>query len=275
VVALNPVAALAEMITLFPETDVRLPALFVGHGSPTNAIEDNEFSRSWAEAGSALPRPQAILCVSAHWETQGTYVTAMRKPKTIHDFAGFPQALFEMQYPAPGSPALARLACATIHETKVRLDQEWGLDHGAWSVLSRMFPAADIPVVQLSLDRGREPEAHYELARDLRALRKRGVLILGSGNLVHNLGRLVWQDTAYDWALEFDERVKRLIASGDHDAIIQYQRLGQAARLAVPTNEHFLPLLYILALQERNEAIRFFTEKVTLGTISMRSVWIG
>ena len=273
--AMDLAATLTEMNATFPETDVRLPALFVGHGSPTNAIEDNEFSRSWAEAGSALPRPQAILCVSAHWETQGTYVTAMRKPKTIHDFYGFPQALFEMQYPAPGSQELARLAYASIHETEVRLDQEWGLDHGAWSVLSRMFPAADIPVVQLSLDRGREPEAHYELARDLRALRKRGVLILGSGNIVHNLGRLVWQDTAYDWAVEFDERVKRLIASGDHDGIIQYQRLGQAARLAVPTNEHFLPLLYILALQERNEAIRFFTEKVTLGTISMRSVRIG
>jgi 4,5-DOPA dioxygenase extradiol len=273
--AMDLAATLTEMNAIFPETDVRLPALFVGHGSPTNAIEDNEFSRSWAEAGSALPRPRAILCVSAHWETQGTYVTAMQNPKTIHDFFGFPQALFKMQYPAPGSQELARLACASIHETEVRLDQEWGLDHGAWSVLSRMFPAADIPVVQLSLDRGREPEAHYELARDLRALRKRGVLILGSGNIVHNLGRLVWQDTAYDWALEFDERVKRLIASGDHDAIIQYQRLGQAARLAVPTNEHFLPLLYILALQERNEAIRFFTEKVTLGTISMRSVWIG
>jgi len=273
--AMDRAATLAEMNAAFPETDVRLPALFVGHGSPTNAIEDNEFSRSWAEAGSALPRPRAILCVSAHWETQGTYVTAMRKPKTIHDFYGFPQALFEMQYPAPGSPALARLTQETVKKSVIAPDEAWGLDHGAWSVLSRMFPAADIPVVQLSLDRGREPEAHYELARDLRTLRKRGVLILGSGNLVHNLGRLVWQDTAYDWALEFDERVKRLIASGDHDAIIQYQRLGPAARLAVPTNEHFLPLLYILALQERNEAIRFFTEKVTLGTISMRSVWIG
>ena len=273
--AMDLAATLTEMSATFPETDVRLPALFVGHGSPTNAIEDNEFSRSWAEAGSALPRPRAILCVSAHWETQGTYVTAMRKPKTIHDFFGFPQALFEMQYPAPGSQELARLACASIHETEVRLDQEWGLDHGAWSVLSRMFPAADIPVVQLSLDRGREPEAHYELARGLRALRKRGVLILGSGNIVHNLGRLVWQDTAYDWAVEFDERVKRLIASGDHDAIIQYQRLGQAARLAVPTNEHFLPLLYILALREQEEAARFFAEKVTLGAISMRSVRIG
>ena len=273
--AMDLAATLTETNATFPETDVRLPALFVGHGSPTNAIEDNEFSRSWAEAGSALPRPRAILCVSAHWETQGTYVTAMRKPKTIHDFYGFPQALFEMQYPAPGSQELARLVCASIHETEVRLDQEWGLDHGAWSVLSRMFPAADIPVVQLSLDRGREAEAHYELARSLRALRKRGVLILGSGNIVHNLGRLVWQDTAYDWAVEFDERVKRLIASGDHDAIIQYQRLGQAARLAVPTNEHFLPLLYILALQDGEDEVGFFADKVTLGSMSMRSVRIG
>jgi 4,5-DOPA dioxygenase extradiol len=273
--AMDRAATLAEMNAAFPETDVRLPALFVGHGSPTNAIEDNEFSRSWAEAGSALPRPRAILCVSAHWETQGTYVTAMRKPKTIHDFYGFPQALFEMQYPAPGSPALARLTQETVKKSVIAPDEAWGLDHGAWSVLSRMFPAADIPVVQLSLDRGREPEAHYELARDLRALRKRGVLILGSGNIVHNLGRLVWQDTAYDWAVEFDERVKRLIASGDHDAIIQYQRLGQAARLAVPTNEHFLPLLYILALQDGEDEVGFFADKVTLGSMSMRSVRIG
>ena len=274
-VALNPVAALAEMITLFPETDVRLPALFVGHGSPTNAIEDNEFSRSWAETGSALPRPRASLCVSAHWETQGAYVTAMRKPRTIHDFAGFPRALFEMQYPAPGSPALARLAQETLKQSVVAPDEAWGLDHGAWSVLTRMFPAADIPVVQLSLDRGQAPEAHYELARDLRALRKRGVLILGSGNIVHNLGRLVWQDTVYDWAVEFDETMRRLILAADHSAIIHYERLGQAARLAVPTNEHFLPLLYVLALREHDEAIRFFAEKVTLGAISMRSLQIG
>ena len=273
--AMNLSATLADMNATFPETDVRLPALFVGHGSPTNAIEDNEFSRSWAEAGSALPRPRAILCVSAHWETQGTYVTAMRKPKTIHDFAGFPQALFEMQYPAPGSPALARLTQETLKKGVVAPDEAWGLDHGAWSVLARMFPAADIPVVQLSLDRGRASEAHYELARDLRALRKRGVLIVGSGNIVHNLGRIVWQDTAYDWAVEFDETMRRLILAADHDAIIHYEHLGQAARLAVPTNEHFLPLLYILALREHNEALRFFAEKVTLGAISMRSLQIG
>jgi 4,5-DOPA dioxygenase extradiol len=273
--AMDLAATLTEMNAAFPETDVRLPALFVGHGSPTNAIEDNEFSRSWAEAGSALPRPRAILCVSAHWETQGTYVTAMRKPKTIHDFAGFPQALFEMQYPASGSPALARLTKETLKKGVVAPDEAWGLDHGAWSVLSRMFPAADIPVVQLSLDRGREPEAHYELARDLRGLRKRGVLIVGSGNVVHNLGRIIWQDTAYDWGVEFDETLRRLILAADHDAIIHYERLGRTARLAVPTNEHFLPLLYVLALWEHNEAIRFFAEKVTLGAISMRSLQIG
>ena len=273
--AMNLAATLTEINATFPETDVRLPALFVGHGSPTNAIEDNEFSRSWAEAGSALPRPRAILCVSAHWETQGTCVTAMRKPKTIHDFSGFPQALFEMQYPAPGSPALARLAREAVKKSFVAPDDAWGLDHGAWSVLSRMFPAADIPVVELSLDRSQRPEAHYELARDLRALRNRGVLILGSGNIVHNLGRIVWQDTAYDWGVEFDETMRRLILTADHDAIIHYDRLGQAARLAVPTNEHFLPLLYVLALREQGEAIRFFAEKVTLGAISMRSLQIG
>ena len=261
--------------TKTPDLGGRMPALFVGHGSPTNAIDDGEFSRAWAEMGQALPRPRAILCISAHWETAGTRVTAMESPKTIHDFSGFPQALFDVQYPAPGSPELARLACAILRKTEVRLDHEWGLDHGTWAVLRRMYPGADIPVVQLSLDRRQEPEAHYELGRDLRSLRNQGVLILGSGNIVHNLGQIVWQDTAYDWATEFDETMRRLVASGDHDSIMHYQRLGRAARLAVPTNEHFLPLLYILALQEKQDEVAFFTEKVTLGSISMRSLRIG
>jgi 4,5-DOPA dioxygenase extradiol len=261
--------------TKTPDAGGRMPALFVGHGSPTNAIDDSEFSRAWAEMGEALPRPSAILCISAHWETVGTRVTAMESPRTIHDFSGFPQALIDMHYPAPGSPELARLACESLKKTEVRLDQTWGLDHGTWSVLCRMYPRADIPVVQLSLDRRREPEAHYELARDLRILRNQGVLILGSGNIVHNLRRIVWQDTAYDWAIEFDQTMRRLVVSGDHDSIVHYRRLGNAARLAVPTNEHFLPLLYILALQEEEDEVAFFAEKVTLGSISMRSLRIG
>jgi len=253
----------------------RMPDLFVGHGSPTNAIENNEFSRAWADAARSVPRPRAILCISAHWETAGTRVTAMKAPKTIHDFYGFPQSLYDMRYPAPGSPDLAQLIRESIHTTDVRLDQDWGLDHGTWSVLCRMFPAADIPVVQLSLDRTREPAFHYELGRELQGLCSQGILILGSGNIVHNLGRIVWQDQAYDWALEFDEAIRRLILAGDHEAIVHYDRLGQAARLSVPTNEHFLPLLYILALQGQEDAIGFFTEKVTLGSISMRSLRIG
>jgi len=252
----------------------KMPALFVGHGSPMNAIEDNEFSRAWAEVGKALPRPNAILCISAHWETAGTLVTAMEQPKTIHDFGGFPPALYEMQYPAPGSPELARLIQGTVKKVQLGLDQDWGLDHGTWSVLCRMFPNADVPVVQLSLDRTQEPAFHYALGRELRALRNKGILIVGSGNMVHNLRMMAWQDEAYDWAIEFDETLKQLILSGDHDSIIHYQSLGKAARLGVPTNEHYLPLLYVLAVQDQQEHIRFFTDRMTLGSISMRSVWI-
>ena len=253
----------------------RKPALFLGHGSPMNAIEENEFSRAWSSAGDTVPRPGAILCISAHWETVGTRVTAMERPRTIHDFYGFPRTLFEMQYPAPGSPALARRVEEIVSRTRVRPDVEWGLDHGAWSVLSRMFPRADIPVVQLSLDRAGEPAFHYALGKDLSALRDEGVLIVGSGNVVHNLGEMVWKDVAYDWAVEFDERMRQWILAGDHEAILRYEALGGIARRAVPTNEHFLPLLYVLALQEKGEEIGFFAEKVTLGSMSMRSVRVG
>jgi len=252
-----------------------MPALFVGHGSPMNAIEENEFSAAWAKTAGSLPRPDAILCVSAHWETAGTQVTAMDRPRTIHDFHGFPQPLFEVEYPAPGSPGLALLARETVRATPVREDSDWGLDHGAWSVLRRMFPAADVPVVQLSLDRTKDPAFHHALGRELRPLRAEGVLIVGSGNIVHNLGRMTREDTAYGWAEEFDERIRGLILSGDHGAIVGYPELGEAARLSVPTNEHFLPLLYVLALQDRGEEIRFFAERVTLGSISMRSLRIG
>src|SRR5512134_213264 len=252
-----------------------MPVLFMGHGSPMNAIEENEFSVAWAEAAGSLPRPDAILCISAHWETAGTRVTATERPRTIHDFYGFPKLLFDVEYPAPGSPGLARLVRETIRAASVREDDDRGLDHGAWSVLRRMFPAADVPVVQLSLDRTKGPAYHYALGRALGPLREKGVLILGSGNIVHNLGLMVWRDTAYDWAAEFDGKLKELILSGDHDAITGYPELGEAARLSVPTNEHFLPLLCVLALQDRGEEIRFFAEKVTLGSISMRSLRIG
>jgi len=267
--------ALLELNDAFHETDLQMPALFIGHGSPLNAIEDNEFSQAWIETGKALPRPSAILCISAHWETIGTQVTAMEHPRTIHDFGGFPTALYEMEYPAPGSPELAYLTQESLSNVSVRLERSWGLDHGAWSVLHRMFPEADIPVVQLSLDRTQPPLFHYSLAKHLIGLRRRGVLILGSGNMVHNLRMAVVQDGAFDWASEFDERLQKLILDGNHQAIVDYPSLGPSARLAVPTNEHFLPLLYTLGVQEPKEPVRFFADRVTYGAISMRSVRIG
>jgi 4,5-DOPA dioxygenase extradiol len=258
-----------------PDTGGTMPALFIGHGNPMNAIEDTEFSRAWAEVARSLPKPKAVLCVSAHWETVGTRVTAMEQPKTIHDFYGFPPALFAKRYPAPGSPDLARTAQGLARKAPIALDSDWGLDHGAWSVLCRMFPEAEVPVIQLSLDQRKAPAAHYELGRELRGLRKKGVLILGSGNIVHNLGEMVWEDTAYDWALAFDERMKGLILSGDHEAIIGYSKLGRSAHLSVPTAEHYLPLLYLLGTQDESDGAAFFAEKVTLGSMSMRSVRIG
>lgn len=256
-------------------TGVKMPALFVGHGSPMNAIEDNEFSQAWAKAGSALPRPRAILCISAHWQGVGTQVTGMERPPMIYDFYGFPQQLSQVKYPAPGSPELARLVRQTVSKTRVGLDMEWGLDHGAWSVLCRMFPQADIPVVQLCLDHTKSPAFHYALGQELRALRRQGILILGSGNVVHNLGTMGGQDEAYDWASEFDAKIARTIQAQDHHALIHYHKLGKAAQMAIPTNEHYLPLLYVLALQEADEPIAFFAERVTLGSISMRSLRIG
>jgi 4,5-DOPA dioxygenase extradiol len=267
---------LQQLNTQFTDAEQKMPVLFVGHGSPMNAIEDNEFSRAWIESGKALPKPRAILCVSAHWETRGTFVTAMEQPKTIHDFGGFPRELYAYQYPAPGSPDLARLTQATAQQVKIGLAQTWGLDHGTWSVLCRMFPRADIPVIQLSLDQTQAPAFHYTLGKALYALRNKGVLIVGSGNIVHNLGTAIFDDDqAYDWAIEFDETIKRLILAGEHDSIVHYENLGRVARLSVPTNEHYLPLLYILALQDKNEPVRFFADRVTYGSLSMRSVWIG
>lgn len=257
------------------EQDVTMPVLFVGHGNPMNAIEDNEFSKTWAAEGSKLTVPKAILCVSAHWLTRGTKVNALAKPETIHDFYGFPKELFDVQYNAAGSPEFAKETQALLAQNKASLDMEWGLDHGCWSVLNKMFPKADIPVFQLSIDYYQKPEYHYELAKQLKSLRKKGVLIMGSGNIVHNLSLFNWTDTAYDWAIEFDAKIKDLIEKGDHDPIIHYETLGKSALLSVPTNDHYLPLLYALALQEKDEAIRFFNDKTTAGSISMRSVKIG
>jgi 4,5-DOPA dioxygenase extradiol len=253
----------------------RMPVLFVGHGSPMNAIEDNEFSRAWSEAGKALPRPKAILCVSAHWETMGTQATAMARPKTIYDFYGFPPELYAASYPAPGSPELARRVVELVRPDLVSPDQSWGLDHGTWSVLKRMFPQADVPVVQLSLDRGKSPREHYDLGRKLQPLRDEGVLILGSGNVVHNLGMIMWEDKAFDWAVEFDAQVKKWILDDTPEPIIEYPKQGRSAALSINSAEHFKPLLYVLGARTPGEPAGFFNEKVSLGSMSMRSMRFG
>jgi len=259
----------------FPYIEPRMPSLFVGHGSPMNALEDSEFSRAWTQAGKALPRPRAILSISAHWETEGVHVTAMRRPRTIHDFYGFPDALYEMEYRAPGSPELAELVSRTLYPVPVTLDDRWGLDHGTWAVLRRMFPEADIPVVQLSLDATKGQEFHYELGGRLFALRHKGILILGSGNMVHNLGMMRRQEQPYEWAQAFDEKLEQLILSGDHRGLIHYEELGRSAALSIPTNDHYLPFLYVLGLQAPEDAVTFFANRITLGSVSMRSLRLG
>lgn len=252
-----------------------MPALFVGHGSPMNAIEDNAFTRAWRTVAAEIPRPRAILCVSAHWQAEGPRVTALEQPRTIHDFYGFPPELFRVEYPAPGAPWLAERVVALGAAHGVTPDRGWGLDHGAWSVLVRMYPAADIPVVQVALDTGRSPAEHFALARSLRPLRDEDVLVLGSGNVVHNLRLIRWEDSAYDWATEFDAKVARRIEQQDDAALVDYRSLGPGAALAVPTDEHYLPLLYVLAQRDPGDAVQFFAEGVTLGSISMRSLRVG
>ena len=260
-----------------------MPVLFIGHGSPMNAIEDNEFSKGWQEAAKALPKPKAILCISAHWETWGTLVTAMDQPKTIHDFGGFPQELYEVRYPAPGSPWLADETRATIKKAAVGLDSDWGLDHGCWSVLSRMYPQANIPVVQLSLDTTKTPQEHYDLAKELAPLRQKGVLILGSGNIVHNLRRIALKENDWnkfnqpyglDWALEASALIKNLLNKNDHQALIDYPYLGPAVQLAVPTPEHYLPMLYTIALKQEHETISYFNDQPVAGSLTMTSLKI-
>jgi 4,5-DOPA dioxygenase extradiol len=252
-----------------------MPVLFVGHGSPMNALEDNAFTAAWRAVAGAIPRPRAILCVSAHWQTDGPHVTAMEQPRTIHDFYGFPPELFRVQYPALGAPWLAERVVALGTAHGIATDSGWGLDHGTWSVLARMYPGADVPVVQLALDARRSPAEHVALARSLRPLRDEGVLLIGSGNIVHNLRLVRWEDTAYDWALEFDAKVAQRIEQQDDAALIDYRSLGPGAALAVPTDEHYLPLLYALAQRDPGEAVSFFAEGVTLGSISMRSLRVG
>lgn len=252
-----------------------MPVLFVGHGSPMNAIEDNSFHRSWRELGNRLPTPRAVLCISAHWETRGVRVTASERPETIHDFSGFPRALFEVQYPAPGSPELARRTIELLAPEPVAPDTAWGLDHGAWSVLCAMYPEADVPVVQLSLDTARPAAFHYELAKRLAPLRREGVLVLGSGNVVHNLGVYRFGErTPYDWAMRWDEAVRRALLAGEHQILLAYEDQGPDARRSVPTPEHYFPLLYAAALQEPGESLQLFNTAVET-SLSMTSVVVG
>jgi 4,5-DOPA dioxygenase extradiol len=252
---------------------MRMPVLFVGHGNPMNAIRGNRFRLAWEELGRRLPRPRAILCVSAHWETRDAYVTATERPETIHDFYGFPKALFDVRYPAPGEPALARRVAELVSSERVRLDPGRGLDHGAWSILVAMYPDADVPVVQLSIDTGRPGRHHYALARQLAPLRDEGVLVLGSGNVVHNLRLFDFRDaTPRDWAIRADAEIRAHVEARDHEWLAGYPA-REDARLPVPTPEHYLPLLYAIALQQDGETAEFFNAEVQ-GTVSMTSVVI-
>jgi 4,5-DOPA dioxygenase extradiol len=278
ILALTPFAGVS--LKMNERKSGKMPVLFLGHGSPMNGIEDNEFAQGWKSVARDIPKPTAVLCVSAHWETWGTQVTAMAKPKTIHDFGGFPEALYKVQYPVPGNPGLATEVAASIRKTSVALDKEWGLDHGCWVVLRRMYPDADVPVIQLSLDSSKPAAFHYKLAKELSGLRDKGVLIVGSGNMVHNLPLVAWDRLdeagfAYDWALEASEKMKKFILGGDHTSMIDYQSQGKAFNLAVPTPEHYLPLLYALALKEEKDALKLFNDKPVAGSLTMTCVKIG
>ncbi|HVE55676.1 MAG TPA: 4,5-DOPA dioxygenase extradiol [Pyrinomonadaceae bacterium] len=255
-----------------------MPAIFFGHGNPMNALYRNDWTENWAKIGRDIPRPKAVLCISAHWFIPETAVTVMERPRTIHDFGGFPQQLFEVQYPAPGAPELAARVQELLAPVEVKSDKRWGLDHGTWSVLAHVFPEADIPVVQLSIDETQPAEFHYGLAARLAPLRDEEILICGSGNLVHNLHAYSWgahTPEPLDWALRFEQAAREMILSGNHEPLIDYELLGKDALLSAPTPEHFLPLIYILALQKENEKISFPVEGFDGGSISMLSVQIG
>ncbi len=270
---------LTNFLDSFSFTDEKMPVLFIGHGSPMNGIEDNTFSNQWKELGKKLPKPKAILCISAHWLTKGTFITAMDKPQTIHDFGGFPQELFKVQYPAPGNPELANQTKQLIAAAPIHLDHEWGLDHGSWTIFKHMFPNADIPVLQLSIDFSQAANYHYELSQQLASLRRKGVLIVGSGNMVHNLGMVDWnrlnEPFGFDWALEMNTLFKQKIEAGDHQALIQFEKLHAASKLAIPTTDHYLPLLYTLGLQEKNDQVTFFNDQAMAGSLTMTSVLIS
>lgn len=255
----------------------RMPILFLGHGSPMNAIEDNIFVEGFRNVAKKIPKPTAILCISAHWQTRGSFVTAMEMPETIHDFGGFPPELFAVQYPAPGSPILAHEISEKLSGIPVLETHDWGLDHGTWSVIRHLYPDADIPVLQLSLDRNKDFAAHYRIAAELQFLRERGVLIVGSGNLVHNLRMLDWRRLeepgfAFDWALEAQQTMRTKLLDGDNLGLVNIRTLGTAFEYSIPTPEHYWPLLYILGLKNKNENVEIFNDLAVGGAITMTSV---
>lgn len=279
-IGMTTLSAFNNFTDTLEQTEQLMPVLFVGHGSPMNGIEDTAFSRRWTEMAKEIPTPKAVLVVSAHWFTRGTRITAMDFPKTIHDFGGFPQELFDVQYPAPGNPVLAKETAALLHSARVVLDHDWGLDHGTWTIIRFIYPAANIPVLQLSIDFTKGPQYHYDLSKELYALRKKGVLIIGSGNMVHNLRMVAWDKLnetayAYDWAARINHTFKELILEGDHQPLIHYSRLGKEALLAIPTPEHYLPLLYTLGLKQGKDNLSFFNDTAVGGSLSMTSVKIG
>jgi 4,5-DOPA dioxygenase extradiol len=255
-----------------------MPAIFFGHGNPLNALARNAYTEGWSAIGKSIPRPAAILCVSAHWYLPGTAVTAMPAPRTIHDFGGFPKELYEVQYPAPGSPELARLVRDLLAPVSVEMDESWGLDHGTWSVLCHVSPQADIPVVQLSIDETKPPEFHYELGKRLSSLRDEGVLVIGSGNLIHNLHTYAWgrhEVEPFDWAVRFENQAREFLSEGNDAPLVHYEALGRDAMLAAPTPDHYLPLLYVMGLRREGERVEFPVEGFDGGSISMLTVQIG
>ncbi len=257
----------------------KMPLLFLGHGSPMNAIEENQFVKGFRDVAKTLPKPNAIICISAHWFTNGTKLTAMEMPRTIHDFGGFPQELFDVKYPAKGSPELAKETKSILQPALVELDDKWGLDHGSWSVIKHLFPDADVPVIQMSIDYTKPAEYHFDLAKRLQSLRNKGVLIIGSGNIVHNLGLVDWRNFdkdnyGHDWAIEAKEFINEQLLKGDYIPLINYEKYGKAIKLAVPSPDHYLPLIYILGLQEKNEQLNLFNDKLVAGSLSMTSIKI-
>nr|WP_315187762.1 4,5-DOPA dioxygenase extradiol [uncultured Flavobacterium sp.] len=275
---MNTLSDLHKISGAFSNTE-KMPVLFLGHGSPMNAIEENQFVTGFRNLAKTLPQPNAILCISAHWFTNGTKVTAMEMPRTIHDFGGFPQALFDVQYPAKGSPELALETKHLLQTVDVELDEHWGLDHGAWSVIKHLYPDANVPVIQLSIDYTKSAQYHFELAQKLSDLRHKGILIVGSGNIIHNLRLVDFQnfekdDYGYDWAIEIREKVNNYLLDGNFQPLIDFETQSRAFQLAIPTPEHYLPLIYTLGLKDKKEELSLFNDKLLGGSLSMTSVKI-